>query len=130
MRLKIFLIYSYDGHLVRQSGTVWHLGNFGIGHYAKHFCENIFEFGPVVPEEMPFKDISYLQLWLPFCLLELNHLGNLGRGHLEEHFCVIILNLDQWVKKIISYLELWQPSFSAEQNHLCNCNRRHFAEHF
>ena len=27
---------------------------------------NHFEFGPEVQEEMPFKDISYLELWMPF----------------------------------------------------------------
>ena len=34
-----------------------HLCNFGKEHY---------ESGPVVQEEMPFKDISYLELWQPF----------------------------------------------------------------
>ena len=37
----------------------------------------LFEFGPVVQEKMSFKDISYLELWRPFCLAELNHLCNL-----------------------------------------------------
>ena len=27
---------------------------------------NYFEFGPVVQEEMPFKGISYLDIWQPF----------------------------------------------------------------
>ena len=53
----------------------------------------------MVQEELPFKDISYLQLWRPLCSAEQNHLGNFGRGHFEEHFCEIILNLDQWFKK-------------------------------
>ena len=35
---------------------------------------NYFEFGPVVQEI--FKDISYLELWRPSCLVELNHLCN------------------------------------------------------
>ena len=39
-----------------------------------------FEFGPVVQEEMPFKDISNLQLWWPSCLAGQNHLGKFGRG--------------------------------------------------
>ena len=39
---------------------------------------------------MPFKDISYLQLWQSSCLVEQNHLGNFVRGHYEEHFCEII----------------------------------------
>ena len=29
------------------------------------FLRNHFEFGPVVQEEMWFKDISYLELWQP-----------------------------------------------------------------
>ena len=31
---------------------------------------------------MPFKDISYLELWWPSCLAERNHLGNFGRGNI------------------------------------------------
>ena len=27
-------------------------------------------------EEMPFKDISYLELWQPFCSAEQNHFGS------------------------------------------------------
>ena len=54
----------------------------------------LFEFGPVVQEEMSFKDISYLELWLPFPLAERNHLCNFRRGYYEEQFCKIILNLD------------------------------------
>ena len=44
---------------------------------------------------MPFKDISYLELWQPFCLAERNHLCKFGRRHHEEQFCKIILNLVQ-----------------------------------
>ena len=36
---------------------------------------------------MSFKDISYLQLWPPFCLVEQNHSCKFRRGHYEEHFC-------------------------------------------
>ena len=43
---------------------------------------------------MHFKDISNLDLWLPFCSAERNHLCNFGRRHHEEQFCEIILNLD------------------------------------
>ena len=59
---------------------------------------NISEFGPVV-KEMPFKDISYLELLLPLCSVETNHLGSFRPGHYEEHFCEIILNLDQWFRR-------------------------------
>ena len=48
----------------------------------------------VVQEEMPFKDISYLEFWQPFRSVEQNHLHNFGRGHHEKHFCEIILNLE------------------------------------
>ena len=59
---------------------------------------NYFEFGPVVQEVMPFKGISYLELWQPFCLAECNHLCNFCRGYYEEQFCEIILNLGQWFR--------------------------------
>ena len=60
---------------------------------------NYFEFGPVVQEEMPFKDISYLELWQPFCSAELNHLCNFRRGYQEEQFCEINLKFDQWFRR-------------------------------
>ena len=44
---------------------------------------------------MSFKDVSYLQLWQPFCLAEWHHLCNFGKGHYKEYFCEI-LNLDKW----------------------------------
>ena len=59
---------------------------------------NYFEFGPVILEVMLFKDISYLELWWPFCSVEPNHLCNFGKGHYEEQFCEIILNLDKWFR--------------------------------
>ena len=40
----------------------------------------LFEFRQVVKEEMSIKDISYLELWQPFCSGEQNHLCNFGRG--------------------------------------------------
>ena len=48
---------------------------------------------------MPFKGISYLELWQPFCSAECNYLCNFGRGYYEEHFCEIILNLDKWFRR-------------------------------
>ena len=53
----------------------------------------------MVQKEMPFKDISNLELWQPFCSAECNHLFNLGRGYYEEQFCEIILNLDHWFRR-------------------------------
>ena len=47
-------------------------------------------------EEMLFKDISYLELWQPFCPTEQNNLCNFGRGCHEEQLCEMILNLFQW----------------------------------
>ena len=44
---------------------------------------------------MSFKDISYLELWQPFCCGAVCNFG--GRGY-EEHFCAIILILDQCFK--------------------------------
>ena len=41
--------------------------------------QSLFNFGPVVQEEMPFKDISYLELWGPLCSLDQNHLCSFGR---------------------------------------------------
>ena len=43
-------------------------------------------------EEMLFKDISYLELWQPFCSVEQNYLCNFNRGYYEKRFCEIILN--------------------------------------
>ena len=73
---------------------------------------------------MLLEDISYQELWRPFCSGELNHLCNFRRRHHEEQFCEIILNLDQWFRrchlKIIHSLELLRLFCSAEQGHLCN----------
>ena len=48
---------------------------------------------------MPFKDISYLECWWPFCLAEWNHLCNFGRGYKEKQLCEIIQNWDQWFRR-------------------------------
>ena len=48
---------------------------------------------------MLFKDISYLELWQPFCSAERNHLCNFGRGYYEEQFCEITLNLGLWLRR-------------------------------
>ena len=54
------------------------------------------KFGPVVQEEMSFKDISYPELWRRLCSVDWNLLCNFGRVHHEEQSYEIILNLDQW----------------------------------
>ena len=61
--------------------------------------KNNFEFGPVVQEEILFKDIPYLELWQPFCSVERNHLCNFGGGYYEEQFYETILNLGQWFRR-------------------------------
>ena len=48
---------------------------------------------------MPFKGISYLDIWQPFCSAECNHLCNFGKGFYEEQFCGIILNFGQWLSR-------------------------------
>ena len=50
---------------------------------------------------MPFKGISYLELWKPFCSVERNYLSNFGRRYQEEQFCEIILNLGQWFRRCL-----------------------------
>ena len=42
------------------------------------------KFGPVVQEEMSFKEISYLKLWQPLCSVDWNHLCNFARRHYVE----------------------------------------------
>ena len=63
----------------------------------------------MVQEEKLFKDISYLELWQPFCSAEQNHLCNFGSGYHEEQFCEIILNLDQWFRRrcILKIFLIW-----------------------
>ena len=48
----------------------------------------------MVQEQILFIDISYLELWPPFCSAELNNLCNFGSGYPEKQFCEFILNLD------------------------------------
>ena len=48
---------------------------------------------------MSLKEIYYLELWQPLCLVEWNYLCNFGRRHHEEQFREIILNLDQWFSR-------------------------------
>ena len=48
---------------------------------------------------MSFKDISYLELWPPFCSAEWNHLCSFVIRYQEEQFCEMILNLDQWLRR-------------------------------
>ena len=49
---------------------------------------------------MAFKDSSYLELWGYLLLARKSHPGNVGRRHFEQHICEIILNLDQWLRRL------------------------------
>ena len=66
-------------------------------------------FGPVVQEEMPFKGISYLELWQPFCSAERNHLCNFGRGYYEEQFREIIWVSGQSFKRVLIWSSCGPP---------------------
>ena len=86
---------------------------------------------------MLFKDISYLELWWPFCSAERNNLClcNFGRGYPEEQFYKNYFEFGPVVQEEITferffYLELWQPSCSVEQNHLCNFCKEQCEEQF
>ena len=68
---------------------------------GRHFIEHVqfwlsalqgifLRFGSVVQEEVLFKDISYLELWWPFCSAEWNHLCNFGKRQIGEHSWKII----------------------------------------
>ena len=57
---------------------------------------------------MSLKDMSYLELRQPLCLVERNYLCNFGRRHHEEQLCEIILNLDQWFRTCrLKILLIW-----------------------
>ena len=73
------------------------LPNSGVA--KENWWQFNFEFGPMNQEEMPFKSISNLEPWQPFCSAENNHLSNFGKGYYEEQFCEIILNLCQWFRR-------------------------------
>ena len=42
---------------------------------------------------MSFEEISYLELWRPFCSAEQIHLCNFGRGYYEEQFSEIFFSI-------------------------------------
>ena len=95
---------SYKGFLIWSSGShpVWWSGN---NPYSAVFLlkESIMGNIPVklygIRTEMSFKDISYLELWQPFCSEDRNHLFNFDKTHHEKQFCKKFLNLDPWFKR-------------------------------
>ena len=48
---------------------------------------------------MSYKDISYLELWWPFCSAGQNHLCNFDVGYQEQQFCGITINLNQLFRR-------------------------------
>ena len=84
-------------------------------------------------EEMLFKDISYLELWQPFCSAEHNHLCKFGRGSYEEQFCEIILNLGKWFRRRCCLKYFLSGALEAllfgGSEPLCNFERGHHREH-
>ena len=81
---------------------------------------------------MPLIEISYLQLWRPFCELERGHLLNFGRWHYEGHFYVNIMILDQGLRRCrkttFLFLDLVAILFGGA-DHLCNFSRKQYGEH-
>ena len=70
---------------------------------------------------MSFKDISYLDLWLPLCSVEQNYLHNFGRRHHDEQFCAIILNLDQWFRSCLKIFLIYSSGgpFVQQSGTIC-----------
>ena len=84
---------------------------------------------------MLFKEISYLELWQPFCSVERKHLCNFGRGYYEKLFCDIILNLDQWLSRKcnLEIFLIYSPGslFVQRSKIICaNFDKECYEEHF
>ena len=84
------------------------------------------KFWSVVQQEMPFKHISYLELWQPLCSVGWNHLCNIGRGHLEEQSCEIILYLDKWFRRKchLKVFLIWSSGSPFVQRSVTICGLR------
>ena len=83
---------------------------------------------------MPFKGISYMELWQPFCSVECNHLCNFSIGYQEEQFCEIILNLGQGFRRrcLLEDFFIWSsgdPTVQWSSNNVCNFERGHHGKH-
>ena len=81
---------------------------------------------------MSFKDISYLELWQPLCLVERNKLCNFGGSRHEEQFCEIILNLYQWFRRRcrLKIFPIWSSGSPFVQLIGTICVRGHYEEQF
>ena len=94
--LKDFLSGSLDCPFVQLSVTFCVILVKG---FMRKNSVKLFEFGPVVQEEMSLKDISYLELWRPFCSAELKHICAILVEGINKNKSEIILNLDQWFRR-------------------------------
>ena len=77
---------------------------------------------------MLLKDISYLELWQPYCSAERNHLNDFSRGHNEEQFRELISNLGQLFRRcpLKDFLSgVLAAPCSMEQNLKCKFERGH-----
>ena len=72
---------------------------------------------------MSFKDISYLELWQPFCSAERNLLCNIDSIYYEDQFCEMILNLDQWFRRrcLLKIFNIWSSGnhFVRQRGSIC-----------
>ena len=62
---------------------------------------------------MPFKGISYLDTWQPFCSAECNHMCNFARWYYEKQICGIIMNLGQWFRSRCCLKEFLSGALAA-----------------
>ena len=83
---------------------------------------------------MPFKEISYLELWRLFCSAKRKHVCNILEEGIKRNNSVKLFWIwtsgsggDVFWKN--SYLELLRPYCSVAQNHFCNFERRHHGKH-
>ena len=75
------------------------------------------KFGPVVQEEMLFKD-----LWQHLCSVDWNHLCNIGRRHHEKQSSEIIVNVDQWFRKCrLKVILIWSSGSPFVQQSVTIC---------
>ena len=72
---------------------------------------------------MSLKDISYVELWQPLCLVEQIQVCNFGRRHHEEKFCEIILNLDKRFRRRcrLKILLIWSSGCPFVQRSETTC---------
>ena len=77
---------------------------------------------------MLFKDISFLELWLPLCAILV---ACIMRNNSVKIFGFRPVVQEEMLFRDISYLELWQPFCSVEWNHImCNFGRGYYEEQF